>query len=81
MQAIIDADMQAHMDEGCSWEAEAARQRETGRLAVAGTKRQACRQPTGRHDAEGGSQVGAGSRHAVRQAVAGSTGRQAGSVR
>jgi hypothetical protein len=53
----------------------ARRQKLPGRLTVAGTKRQACRQPTGRHEAEGGSQVGAGSRHAVRQSQ---TGRQAG---
>jgi hypothetical protein len=33
--------MQAGMDEGSGREAEAARQRETGRLAVAGTKKQA----------------------------------------
>jgi hypothetical protein len=68
MQAIIDSDIQAGMDEGGGQEAEATRQRETGRLAVAGTNRQACRQPTGRYKAEGGSQVGARSRHAIRQA-------------
>jgi hypothetical protein len=40
--------------------AAAGRQKLPGRLAVAGTKRQACRQPAGRYEAEGGSQVGAG---------------------
>jgi hypothetical protein len=39
MQAIIDADMQTGMDESSDWQAEAARQMETDRLAVAGTKR------------------------------------------
>jgi hypothetical protein len=32
------------------------RQRETDRLAVAGTKRQPCRQPAGRHETGGGRQ-------------------------
>jgi hypothetical protein len=35
MQAIIDADTQAGMDESGDWQAEAARQREGDRLAVA----------------------------------------------
>jgi hypothetical protein len=46
MQAIIDADIQAGTGEGGGQEAEAARQRETGRLAVVGTKRQADKQPS-----------------------------------
>jgi hypothetical protein len=46
MQAIIDADAHASMDESGDQQAEAARQRERDRLAVPGTKRQACR--TGR---------------------------------
>jgi hypothetical protein len=56
MQAIINANMQAGMDESSDWHTEAARQREGDRLAVARKKRQACRQPTGRHEAGGGRQ-------------------------
>jgi hypothetical protein len=56
MQAIIDADTQAGMDESGDQQSEAARQRETERLAVAGTKRQACRQPAGRYEAGVGRQ-------------------------
>jgi hypothetical protein len=41
MQAIIDADTQAGMDESSDWQAEPARQRVTDRLAVAQTKMQA----------------------------------------
>jgi hypothetical protein len=58
MQEIIDSDTQAGMDESGDRQAEAARQRAGDRLAVTGTKRQACRQPTGRHEAGGGRQEG-----------------------
>jgi hypothetical protein len=40
------------MDESSDPQAEAARKRETDRLAVAGTKRLACRQPTGRQESK-----------------------------
>jgi hypothetical protein len=61
--------------------AAAGRQKLPGRLEVARTNRQACRQPAGRQKA-GGSQVGAGSRHAVRQGARQAVpGRQADEIR
>jgi hypothetical protein len=49
MQAIIDADMQADMDEGSGREAEAARQAGSGRDNEAGWQT-ACRQTSSQVD-------------------------------